>query len=72
MAASKASKQRAKRVREGKLDPAVKRRGWSDVQPLTRVTPTLEEKRRRQEHKHKRNAFPYVEDGSVCYFPLSS
>ncbi|MCY9589455.1 hypothetical protein [Paenibacillus chitinolyticus] len=73
MAISRARKLRDKQIREGKLDPAIKRRSWDGVQPVTKSTPTLQEKKRRVAHKHKRNSFPHTEDGSVYYFtPASS
>lgn len=45
MAISRARKLRDKQIREGKLDPAIKRKSWDGVQPATKSTPTLQEKK---------------------------
>ena len=53
MAKSKARKQREHLVRQGKRDPQGMRGSWGDVKPLTRMTPTLQEKKEKGMAKHK-------------------
>lgn len=53
MAKSKAQKIRDHKVRNGKLDPSIKRGVNPDISMHERKLPTLTEKRRRKENKHK-------------------
>lgn len=66
MALSRAQKQRKKAEREGGLNPERLRAGWNGVHPATKTTPTLGERLRKHESKHrkKRNGCHY-DDGSV-------
>ncbi|TVY00285.1 hypothetical protein [Paenibacillus cremeus] len=54
MARSQAKKQRMKLERQGQLNPELLRGDWNGVIPVERTTPTLQEKARRMEQKHKK------------------
>ncbi|CAG7626006.1 hypothetical protein PAESOLCIP111_02786 [Paenibacillus solanacearum] len=69
MAQSSAKKQRMKLERQGKLNPESNRGLWGGVMPVERMTPTLHEKTRRLEHKHKKkwNRSLHDSDGSISF-----
>ena len=54
MAKSKAQKMRAHAARNGRRDPALNRGESFDFSTVTKRTPTLAEKKRRAENKHKK------------------
>ncbi|MBE1441180.1 hypothetical protein [Paenibacillus sp. OAS669] len=70
MAQSKAKKARARRVREGGLNPELQRLQWNGLVPVERKTPTLTEKKDRLHRKHKQkwNRTLQSSDGSIFYF----
>lgn len=53
MAASKARRMRDKMVREGKMDPSLKRGSWHGVNPVERKPERPEIEKRRKEQKHR-------------------
>ncbi|TYP72739.1 hypothetical protein BCM02_108394 [Paenibacillus methanolicus] len=58
MANSLSKKKRLQLVRSGKLDPAMLRVDWNGVSPVTRLTPTKQEKLRKQANKHRKKWNP--------------
>lgn len=54
MAKSKSQKMRQSLIRMGKDDPAMFRGCWNGINPISKSTPTLKEKLRREELKHKK------------------
>lgn len=54
MAKSKARKQREKQLREGGLNPEMHRGSWGGINPVIKRTPTLMEKQRKLNSKHKK------------------
>jgi hypothetical protein len=73
MARSQAKKQRMKLEQQGRLNPEYSRGSWNGIIPVEHRTPTLQEKTRRLEHKHKTkwNRSLQDSDGSIlfCYAP---
>lgn len=67
MSKSLAKKTRDKQVREGRRDPGEGRLNWNGVNPVTRRTPTLQEKQIRQMNKHKRRNLNRF-DGTDSFF----
>ncbi|WP_284641018.1 hypothetical protein [Paenibacillus silviterrae] len=67
MALSKAKKTRLKQAREGKRSPESNRLHWNGIVPVERVTPTRDERLRKQENKHKKkwNRTLDTSDGSI-------
>lgn len=53
MAKSKAQKQRAHLVRNGRRDPELNRNAHDGISTHVRTTPTLAERTSRRENKHK-------------------
>lgn len=53
MANSPSKKKRLQLVRSGKLDPALLRGDWNGLSPVTRQTPTKQQKLRKQANKHR-------------------
>lgn len=51
---SKARKKRKHLIRNGGLDPAIRRGSWHGVKPVTRRTPTKRELIERSERKYRR------------------
>jgi hypothetical protein len=51
---SRAQKKRRHLIRNGGLDPSLKRGSWNGVKPIVRMTPTRQVRIRRRERKHKR------------------
>ena len=45
---------RESRVRNGKSDPATSRGTWNGINPITKTTPTVKEKKERDMKKHKK------------------
>lgn len=52
--ASKAKRMRKKMVREGKMDPGLKRGSWNGVNPVERKPERPAIELRRKEEKHRR------------------
>lgn len=71
MAASNAKKKRLKSIRTGKLDPSINRNEWQGVHPVTRRTPTLQEKLNKNKHKKKWSPVGYNEDSTFLYGIIS-
>lgn len=67
MSASKAQKQRKKLEREGRANPEQYRREWL-LQPVERMTPTLEERKRKHEKKHKQKWNQIHDSGLIPFF----
>ena len=69
MARSEAKKQRMKAEKQGKLNPEWKRGSWNGIVPAERTTPTLHEKTRKLEQKHKKkwNRSIHDSDGSISF-----
>lgn len=55
MSTSKAKKIRQKREKQGKVNPELLRGLWQGINPIVKITPTLQQKRTQLQHKHKRN-----------------
>jgi hypothetical protein len=72
MAKSKAKKKREKLIREGRMNPEINRGSWNGICPITKKTPTLVEKKRKLENKHKKwnPFFDADERGSIFYLLL--
>jgi hypothetical protein len=66
MSRSTAKKKRLKRVREGKVNPEMSRGHWNGLNPVEKKPPTLKERVRKLENKHKRN-LSRGDDGSVFF-----
>lgn len=68
MSRSKAQKIRMQRIKEGKNDPVIRRGSWNGIRPVSRKTPSLVEKHRKLEKKHKRKWNPSTEYRSDSIF----
>ncbi|OAB34333.1 hypothetical protein PMSD_14625 [Paenibacillus macquariensis subsp. defensor] len=67
MSSSKAKKIRQKLEKQGKVNPELLRGSWLGINPLSKVTPTLQQRRTQLHNKHKRN--PALErSGSDSFF----
>lgn len=51
---SKARKKRKHLIRNGGIDPAIRRGSWNGVKPVTKKTPTKKELINRMERKYRR------------------
>jgi hypothetical protein len=65
VAQTKAKRDRNKLVRQGKINPELNRLSWNGLEPSTRLTPTLSERKERLQHKHKWNRSLHGSDGSI-------
>lgn len=54
MRTTNSKKQRIQKVREGHLDPEISRLDWSGISPITRKTPTKQEKIDKDYKKYRR------------------
>ncbi|MFC4779530.1 hypothetical protein ACFO9Q_22350 [Paenibacillus sp. GCM10023252] len=55
MSQSKTRKARQKLARQGKLTPDTHRGQWNGVHPVTRTTPTLQQRKQQLHTKYRRN-----------------
>jgi|GEM_PF-4821368 len=67
MSVSKARKARQKLAKQGQLAPDALRGSWQGVNPSTRKTPTLEQKRSKLYTKHRRNHANYSDDSFFVF-----
>lgn len=65
MSTSKAKKIRQKLEKQGKVNPELLRGSWLGVNPIIKITPTLQQRRTQLQHKHKRNP---AHDSSDSFF----
>jgi hypothetical protein len=70
VALSKAKRDRLKQEREGKWNPERNRLDWNGLIPVERTTPTLAERKHKQDNKHKKkwNRGLQSSDGSIFHF----
>jgi len=66
MAISAAKKKRLQAVRAGKSDPSTYRLDWHGINPITRRTPTRQEKLNKQKHKDRWNP-SYRSEDAICF-----
>jgi hypothetical protein len=67
MAATAAKKKRLKQAREGIRNPELQRLNWNGLNPVSKLTPTLQEKKIRQNRKH-RTMNPNLYQGDDSFF----
>lgn len=74
MSQSQAKRHRRKLVRENSRNPELDRMGWNGVNPVTKKTPTIQEKQRKIHNKHKQkwNLTYSNGDDSIFLLPIAS
>lgn len=70
MSQSAAQKRRKRQLREGKLDPAINRLHWNGTNPVSKMTPSLQETVTRQAKKHKTRNLSRLQ-GDDSFFHVS-
>lgn len=68
MAYSKAKKKRLKQIQAGRRDPESLRGSWHGIQPVTKTTPSLTERKSKLDQKYKRKWSTSSDyDGSIFF-----